>query len=196
MSPPPTVKCSVLNAPNNGTITYTSQMEDVVTATYTCEPGFGLVGNPVRTCLPANNTWTGDEPQCRRKHSLILRRSRSIHYISIGQCPKPSSPANGGVEYTGNFTGDNAMYTCDTGFELVGSEIATCEFHMNENSTSFTPPAPTCRRKSDIIVYVHFALSPVLILKSMPRPHETKKQHLMLKILPLILIHVLICLNS
>ena len=54
-------------------ITYTSQMEDEVTVTYTCVPGFELVGNPVRTCLPGSNTWTGDEPHCQRKHSFISR---------------------------------------------------------------------------------------------------------------------------
>ena len=57
----------MLTAPANAMITYTSQMEDEVTVTYTCEPGFGLVGNPVRTCLPGSNTWTGYEPPCQRK---------------------------------------------------------------------------------------------------------------------------------
>ena len=58
----------MLTAPANAMITYTSQMEDVVTATYTCEPGFELVGNPVRTCLPGSNpSWTGTESHCQRK---------------------------------------------------------------------------------------------------------------------------------
>ena len=70
------VKCPVLVAPPNTMTAYTSQMENEVTVTYTCEPGFGLVGNPVRTCLPGNNTWTGDEPHCQRK-------SRMSHLYTI-----------------------------------------------------------------------------------------------------------------
>ena len=44
----------------------------------------------------------------------------------------------------GNSTGDIATYTCNTGFELIGNDTTTC---VSENAASFTPQAPTCRRK-------------------------------------------------
>ena len=35
-------------------------------ATYTCDPGFILVGDPTRICRD-NGTWSGEEPTCERK---------------------------------------------------------------------------------------------------------------------------------
>ena len=45
-------------------------------------------------------------------------------------CPELSSPAYGDVTVTGQSIGDNATYTCDSGFELDltnGSEVRTCQ---------------------------------------------------------------------
>ena len=61
-------------------------------------------------------------------------------------CPELSSPAYGNVSTTGQSIGDNATYTCDSGFELDltnGSEVRTCQA---DGMWSGYPPA--CVRKS------------------------------------------------
>ena len=59
-------------------------------------------------------------------------------------CPDPVAPANGAVTFTGNSLGDTATYTCDSGFELVGTATATCTAAGDGSSASFEPAAPIC----------------------------------------------------
>ena len=58
--------------PNNGTIEFstTSQLLGVgTTATYSCDPGYVLVGETTRTCEDTNSgttgTWSEDDPTCK-----------------------------------------------------------------------------------------------------------------------------------
>ena len=53
-------------------------------------------------------------------------------------CSQPSI-ANGVVSVTGQRSGDTATYTCDSGYELVGSATRTCQA-----DGSWTGSAPTC----------------------------------------------------
>ena len=53
---------------------------------------------------------------------------------------------NGMVIFTGNSVGDTAAYTCNSGFELVGSTAVTCT-QADVNSAAFSPAPPVCRRK-------------------------------------------------
>ena len=53
---------------------------------------------------------------------------------------------------TGNSIGDYAVYMCNSEFELIGSETTQCVVVSND-SASFIPDAPVCRRK--LIVYNH-----------------------------------------
>ena len=44
-------------------------------ATYVCDPGFELVGQPTRTCEQLNAQtadWSGEEPVCRRMYAFSL----------------------------------------------------------------------------------------------------------------------------
>ena len=50
------------------------------------------------------------------------------------------------VTFTGNLVGDTTTYTCDVGFEMVGSETATCT-QVDVNSGVFLPAPPVCRRE-------------------------------------------------
>ena len=62
---------------------------------------------------------------------------------SAALCPDPAANVNGMVTFTGNSVGDTATYTCDPGFELIGSETTTCT-QVDVNTASFTP---VCRRE-------------------------------------------------
>ena len=82
------ILCSVLTAPDNGTIEFstTSQLLGVgTTATYSCDPGYVLVGETSRTCEDTNSgttgAWSGDDPICKNLSKTYLL---SLYYISNG----------------------------------------------------------------------------------------------------------------
>ena len=63
------IDCGNLGNPNNGQVMITGGLvptaiagEDA-TAMYTCNQGYNLVGEEVRTCQ-ANGVWDGTEPAC------------------------------------------------------------------------------------------------------------------------------------
>ena len=56
------VDCGTLNDPSNGQVTLNGTTFWSV-ATYTCDPGFNIVGDMKRICQ-ANGTWSGNEPTC------------------------------------------------------------------------------------------------------------------------------------
>ena len=53
---------------------------------------------------------------------------------------------NGMVTFSGNTVDDNAIYSCNMGFEVVGSSTAMCT-QVDANSAEFSPTPPVCRRK-------------------------------------------------
>ena len=67
-------------------------------------------------------------------------------------CPDPVDPVNGMVTFTGNSVNDTATYSCNMGFELVGSATATCT-QVDVNTAAFSPAPPVCRRK--LCIQVH-----------------------------------------
>ena len=75
------VTCDLLEAPENGQISKSGTVRGSTT-TYSCFPGFQLIGVAVRTCLE-NGQWSDSAPFCRRKYSsaneMIL-----LHFLSVG----------------------------------------------------------------------------------------------------------------
>ena len=68
--------------------------------------------------------------------------------MTTALCPSPTTPSNGTVTFSGDSVGDNATYTCDTGFELIGDAVATCTQDKDGlNSAAFVPAQPICHRK-------------------------------------------------
>ena len=58
----PAVDCGVLDDPNNGQVSLDGTTPGS-NATYTCDPGFSLIGNMERICQQ-NGQWSGSEPTC------------------------------------------------------------------------------------------------------------------------------------
>lgn len=58
--------CEPLEDPENGEVSVTTRTIDSV-ANYTCNPGYALVGNDMRTCLETG-IWSGEEPTCTSKY--------------------------------------------------------------------------------------------------------------------------------
>ena len=50
------------------------------------------------------------------------------------------------VTFTGNSVGDTATYTCDPGFELIGTATTTC-IQVDVNTVEFSPDPPACMRE-------------------------------------------------
>ncbi|XP_035690034.1 P-selectin-like [Branchiostoma floridae] len=123
-TPAPTcsrVQCPLLTAPANGVMTGGNFYQDI--ARFTCNSGYDRVGTASLTCQ-ADRTWNGIAPTCTRV-----------------QCPSLTAPENGAM--TGNnFYQDVLLFTCDTGYEMVGVASLTCQADRTWSGT-----APTCRRR-------------------------------------------------
>ena len=67
------VDCGSLTT-TNGMVIYNPQGQDQTlvgaTVTYTCNTGYTLNGNDMRTCQ-ASGAWTGSDPTCDGKYSVL-----------------------------------------------------------------------------------------------------------------------------
>ena len=66
------VYCPALTPPDNGTVSISSGVNYLSvgsTATYSCDPGYALLGSTTRTCEDPDRdsvgTWTGSMPNCQ-----------------------------------------------------------------------------------------------------------------------------------
>ena len=64
------VNCGTLTNPANGQVSHTAGTTFGMTATYSCNTGYILVGNIIRTCL-ATRRWSGASPNCQGVLLLI-----------------------------------------------------------------------------------------------------------------------------
>ena len=62
-----------------------------------------------------------------------------INIVVAIQCDALSDPDNGAVSVTGTGVGDTATYTCDDGYELIGSSTRTCQ-----SNGEWSESSPTC----------------------------------------------------
>ena len=64
------VDCGTLPDPANGQVSHTAGTKFGQTATYSCNPGYHLMGYSTHTCQ-ATGVWSGSEPTCQRM--LLLK---------------------------------------------------------------------------------------------------------------------------
>ncbi|KAM4876293.1 sushi, von Willebrand factor type A, EGF and pentraxin domain-containing protein 1 [Thomomys bottae] len=86
---------------------------------YTCNPGYELLGNPVLMCQE-DGTWNGSAPSC----------------ISI-ECDLPVAPENGLLHFTQTTMGSAVQYSCKPGHILIGSDMRFC---LQNRKWSGAPP--------------------------------------------------------
>ncbi|XP_019645823.1 PREDICTED: uncharacterized protein LOC109486433 [Branchiostoma belcheri] len=114
--------CPELPLPNNGNRTEGHLYGDTVT--FSCNEGYELIGSENRTCQ-ADHTWSGVQPNCNRK-----------------ACPE-LPVLNNGNRTEGHLYGDTVTFSCDEGYELIGSENRTCQANQ-----SWSGVQPNCNRKA------------------------------------------------
>ena len=73
-------------------------------------------------------------------------------YSTVVDCDTLSDPANGQVRPTGTTFGETAIYSCNTGYNLVGDNNRTCQA-----TGEWSGSEPTCERK--LLLNTHLPLS-------------------------------------
>ncbi|XP_054837985.1 P-selectin isoform X2 [Eublepharis macularius] len=108
-------KCPVLHAPDNSHFNCSHPHGDFAygsSCNFSCNAGFKLVGLEMLDCLAIGN-WTDQLPSCKAV-----------------PCPALGSPDNGrgNCSHPHGFFAFNSscLFSCDSGFELVGSEMLQC----------------------------------------------------------------------
>ena len=69
------IDCGPLGHPENGRVSLSGTTYNSV-ATYSCDSGYGLIGNNTRTCLGTGN-WSGRKPTCMSKLGSHLLHSQA-----------------------------------------------------------------------------------------------------------------------
>lgn len=60
----------------------------------------------------------------------------------LGECPTLNNLANGATTLNSSFVGNNATFSCYSGYDIVGSPTSTC------HSNGVWTPIPTCKRET------------------------------------------------
>ncbi|XP_065899134.1 uncharacterized protein [Dysidea avara] len=126
------VPCPTLSDPNNGVITCSLGDDGVPsyedTCNFTCNTGYELTGSDTRTCQ-SDRSWSGSDVMCMRV-----------------PCPSLTDPNNGMITCSLGDDGvpsyeDTCSFTCNTGYELTGSDTRTCQ-----SDGSWSDSDDVCRR--------------------------------------------------
>ncbi|XP_064399559.1 uncharacterized protein LOC135346009 isoform X2 [Halichondria panicea] len=171
------ITCPAVPSPSNGSTNFSGSSANQignyifnVVATYNCDTGFSLVGNSSRTC-------TGNDS------SIMGFFDWSAPTCEAITCPPLTAPTNGFVTYNTTIDGNStyafdvvaidenstyafdvvAIYSCGTGFSLVGSNTRTCTGNGSSTIGAYDGEPPTCVAVS-ISLLLLFILIPVVIV--------------------------------
>ena len=124
-------------------------------ATHTCEAGYALTTDlSTRTCgVTGFWWWSESDLVCAGMGSPNTYSTNHSHYLTGSVCPDLTDLQNGVISYS--TVSDNsyrrvttvATYTCNTGFELIGTSTRTCSVSGWEGT------APTCTGIKDCYMY-------------------------------------------
>lgn len=154
--------CGLLPDPLNGTVDTSRGTTYKSLAVYTCDKGYELFGEPVRTC--GAFAWNGSEPSCISKPELAYRgyakctRVAGMHNaaqivsryfrllsklpspsLTVVSCGPPEDIDFGSVQGNMFLFGDTVTYVCEMGYVLRGEANRTCQ-----TDSSWSNAAPSC----------------------------------------------------
>ncbi|EMP25344.1 CUB and sushi domain-containing protein 3 [Chelonia mydas] len=116
------ISCGIPKAPLNGGILTTDYLVGTH-VTYFCNDGYRLSSKELTTavCQP-DGTWSNHNktPRCVGKGE---QQQEKTSFISCGELPVPPNGNKIGTQIT---YGSTAIFTCDSGFMLVGSTVREC----------------------------------------------------------------------
>ncbi|XP_064386166.1 uncharacterized protein LOC135334779 [Halichondria panicea] len=132
---PPTTICPNLTRLPNGMITYsaggsTNNRRVGSTAAHSCDSGYRLDGEVMRTCR-SGGTWSGSAPVCEQR-----------------TCSDLPPLMNGVIAYTDGLTDSRpintsiATFTCDNGYTLTGGSVRACQIDGTWSGSNFTCQLP------------------------------------------------------
>ncbi|XP_073987217.1 hig-anchoring scaffold protein isoform X2 [Rhodnius prolixus] len=128
----PERECADLQSPSLGSVTLSGRLFGD-SATYTCDPGYHLVGLKERTCR-GDGEWTGAPAQCR--HNVFCKEPQEIPHARHNALPQQTT-----------FPLDTELqYQCHLGYTTKGFPTAKCL--ALDKSASWFGPDITCEPKS------------------------------------------------
>ena len=113
---------------------------------FICDAGFILEGNALRRCQN-NGQWSGRVPECistflsKQKYIAI---SLLVYLIlePVVDCGQLQSIAFGAVGAVSTTEDSVAVYTCENGYQLIGTSVRTC---LSSGLWSGIPPVCTSK---------------------------------------------------
>nr|XP_018667880.1 sushi, von Willebrand factor type A, EGF and pentraxin domain-containing protein 1-like isoform X2 [Ciona intestinalis] len=121
------VTCEAVPTPQDGNKRCTDGENFDSSCRFTCDIGYRLVGSISRTCLESGE-WNGISTSC-----VIIT------------CAKMDIPAHGSVECTSNNNYQSiCTFACNNGYELIGSEVRTCQATRSWSGIAVTCAMVTC----------------------------------------------------
>lgn len=144
------VTCGFPGSPSKGSVSPSGSSHKYGTvATFSCEIGYNLQGSATRTCQ-GDSQWSGAVPVCQSKSCTSSFHIFNNEYSptlrgKVVSCETPDVPAHGAslgsnFEYRGS-----VVYTCDSGYNLVGEGTITCL-----ESGQWSASAPSCERNTTL----------------------------------------------
>ena len=139
--------CGPLDSPINGIVTTTGQ-KFWDSATYSCLPGYILVGEATRVCQDTG-VWSLTAPACVGKCASLTFPTRNqvftsmtpCHFLSAMECGNLNPPLDGPGFFQSSLVQATATYSCNVGFELVGEATRICLA-----SGQWSDDEPQCQR--------------------------------------------------
>ena len=129
------VNCSSLTDPNNGTVNCSLGDDEVHsyedTCSFTCGTSYGLIGISPRTCQ-SDGSQSGSDIMCEKsKYFIQLKLQKESIYNKMSltvACENLNNPNNGVINCSlGDDENYTCIFTCNTGYELTGSDTRTCQ---------------------------------------------------------------------
>ncbi|XP_026693188.2 sushi, von Willebrand factor type A, EGF and pentraxin domain-containing protein 1-like isoform X4 [Ciona intestinalis] len=121
------ITCGAVPTPQHGSKRCTDGENFDSSCRFTCDIGYQLVGSISRTCLESGE-WNGIFTSC-----------------AIITCAEMDIPAHGSVECTSNNNYQSiCTFACNNGYELIGSEVRTCQATRSWSGIAVTCAMVTC----------------------------------------------------
>ena len=74
--------CDALPNPANGRVSHATGTKLGQTATYSCDPGYNLVGDSTRKCQ-ATGVWSGSAPTCHIHACVYTVRTQCVKHFLL-----------------------------------------------------------------------------------------------------------------